>query len=229
PMAGGFNPLAAVPGETDEAWVQRWQRWFKGMDVQPQGLQWLAQAKQEGIETIPDLRKWLTKLERQGQIAAVSTLGLALNRLAASRALREWLEWPANRFDALPAGALFFACKNTGWDRRQLLAGVLFAALALPDVRLVVHGFPWKAVPAGLLRQHERLIVANGPLMPGSTTVLVASRPEQVDALLKRFLAGDAQLGENLALLGRGEGMVIAEGEVFFATWRDPGGRLPIR
>ncbi|MGH2537107.1 MAG: hypothetical protein ACRDHL_06915, partial [Candidatus Promineifilaceae bacterium] len=42
PMAGGFNPLAAVPGETDEAWVQRWQRWFKGMDVQPQGLQWLA-------------------------------------------------------------------------------------------------------------------------------------------------------------------------------------------
>ena len=29
-LANGFNPLAAVPGETEEALLQRWQRWFGG-------------------------------------------------------------------------------------------------------------------------------------------------------------------------------------------------------
>lgn len=223
-LVGGFNPLAAMPDETEEALVQRWQRWFQGMNVHPQGLQLLAQARQEGVEDIPALRKWLSKAERQGQVAAASSLGLALNRLMTSHSLREWLEWPTNRFDVLPAGALFFACKNSSWDRQQLLHGALLAALTMPEARLIIHGFPWRAVKAeALLRHHERTIITNGPLMPGSTTVLVQSLPQHTGKLVDRFLAGDAQLAENLALLQSGDGIILTEGSAVLTTWRNSG------
>lgn len=218
-LANGFNPLAAAPGETEAATVQRWQRWFQGMNVHPQGIQLLARAQQDGVEDIPGLRKWLKQVERQGHYTAVSSLGMALNRLTASRVLREWLEWPANRFDILPEGALFFACKGAGWDRQQLLQAVLLGAMQMKGVRLIVHGLPWKAVHAAHLGSQERIVVSNGPLLSNSVIILTECHAHGVAALASRFLASDACLGENLELLSRGEGIVIANDKVFFTAW----------
>lgn len=223
-LANGFNPLAAAPGETEEATVQRWQSWFQGMNVHPQGSQLLARAWQDGVEDIPSLRKWLKQAERRGQYAAVSSLGMALNRLTANRTLREWLEWPANRFEVLPEGALFFACKGTGWDRQQLLRAALLGAMPVAGARLIVHGFPWKTVDTAHLGSHEQIVVSNGPLLPNGVIILTECHPHGVAALATRFLARDARLGENLELLGRGEGIVIANNEVFFTTWQTKDG-----
>ncbi|HUM70109.1 MAG TPA: hypothetical protein PLK31_14840, partial [Chloroflexota bacterium] len=140
-LAGGFNPLAAAPGESGAALVQRWQQWFQGMNVHPQGIQLLAQAQQDGVGDMPGLRKWLKQVERQGHYAAVSSLGLALNRLTANRTLREWLEWPTNRYEILLEGALFFACQLTaGWERQQMVRAVLLGVGPVSGVRLVAHG-----------------------------------------------------------------------------------------
>ncbi len=222
-LTNGFNPLATVPGESEKELVERWQRWFQGMNVHPQGVALLAQARQEGVEDILGLRKWLKKAEREGQYVAASSLGLALNRLTSSRSLREWLEWPTNRFDILPAGALFFACKGLSWDRHQLLCGVLLAALAVPNARIIVHGFPWKMLKGDVLQRHERTIITNGPPLPDNTTILVENFPQHVATLTNRFLADDAQLGENLTLLGPGEGIALTEGEAVYTTWNSSG------
>ena len=219
-LANGFNPLAAAPGESEAALVQRWQRWFQGMNVHPQGIQLLTRAQREGVEDIPGLRKWLKQSERQGHYAAVSSLGMALNRLTASRTLREWLEWPANRFDILPAGALFFACKGSGWDRQQLLQAVLLGAMQVEGVRLIVHGFPGKAVRKARVGQQERIVVSNGPLLSNSAIILTECHAHGVAALASRFLASDACLSENLELLGRGEGIVITNDDVLFTAWQ---------
>ena len=218
-LANGFNPLAAVPGETWAAQLERWQRWFGGMNVHPQGVHLLAQAQAGGVTDILSLRKWLKQVERQGQTAAVSSLGLALNRLTANRSVCEMLEWPVNRFDILPVGALFFACKGTSWERQQLLRAVLLAAMQLPDVRLIVHGLPGKLLPASLIGNLARLMVSNGPLLPDAAAILTESQPQHLATLKKRFLADDALLGENLALLGCGEGIVIVDGTPFFTGW----------
>jgi hypothetical protein len=74
-----------------------------------------------------------------------------------------------------------------------------------------------------LLRHHERTIITNGPLMPGSTTVLVQSLPQHTGKLVDRFLAGDAQLAENLALLQSGDGIILTEGSAVLTTWRNSG------
>lgn len=218
-LANGFNPLAVVPGETEAALLQRWQRWFGGMNVHPQGVQLLARAQADGVVDIPSLRKWLKQVERQGQTAAVSSLGMALNRLTANRSLREWLEWPVNRFDILPAGALFFACKGTSWERQQLLRAALLAAMQMPDVRLIAHGLPGKVLPASLIGDLPRIVVSNGPLLPDAAIILTESHAQGLTALKKRFLANDVRLGENLELLRQGEGVVIVDGDPFFTTW----------
>lgn len=234
-LANGFNPLAVVPGETEAALVQRWQRWFQGMNVHPQGIQLLARAQSEGIGDIPALRKWLKQVERQGQSAttatepvlslpkysvqAVSSLGMALNRLTASRRLREWLEWPANRFEILPEGALFFACKGTSWEREQLLQAALLGALQVAGVRLIVHGLPGKAALMAQVGSQEQIVVSNGPRLPDSAIILTECHAHGAAALTSRFLTNDARLGENLEMLSRGEGIVIVEDGIFFTTW----------
>lgn len=218
-LASGFNPLAPVPGETEYALLQRWQVWFGGMNVHPQGVQLLARAQADGVVDMPSLRKWLKQVERQGQTAAVSSLGMALNRLTANRSLREWLEWPVNRFDILPAGALFFACKGTSWERQQLLRAALLAAMQLPDVRLIAHGLPGKVLPASLIGNVPRIVVSNGPLLPDAAIVLTESHAQGLTALKNRFLANDVRLGENLELLRQGEGIGIVDSEPFFTTW----------
>jgi hypothetical protein len=243
-LADGFNPLAAVPGESETELVARWQTWFGGMNVHPQGSQLLAQARQAGVEDMPGLRQWLKQVERRGQpmaqlpvdrangsgsaparypVQAISSLGMALNRLTAGRSLREWLEWPANRFDILPEGGLLFACKGNSWDRQQVLRAVLLAALQVKGVRLVLYGLPWQSVPLAHWERQAQVVVGNGPLMPHTTVVLTECHSHGLAALAGRFLAGDARLSENLALLGRGEGMVIANEEIFSTAWQTKG------
>jgi hypothetical protein len=224
-LGGGFNPLAAAPGESEAALVGRWQRWFAGMNVYPQGLRLLDQARRDGVEDVPGLRRWLRQQERHRPPAAVASLGLALSRLTAQRRLREWLEWPANRLAVLPAGALFLACRGTDWARRQLLRAVLLAVLPVAGVRLVVHSFPWQPDAWDEVDGPQQVLVSNGPRLPGSTVVLTDSQPAQTAILSERFLAGDGRWAENLALLGKGESLVVTERGITYATWLDLGQR----
>ena len=62
--------------------------------------------------------------------AAPPRLEAALGRLTADRQIRQWLEWPADRFAGLPQGALIFTCRGQEWARQQLLV----AAFGLPSV-----------------------------------------------------------------------------------------------
>ena len=218
-LVGGFNPLAAVPGENAECQIKRWQQWFQGMAVHPQGVQLLTQAHEAGVADFPSLRKWLKQQERGGHYTAVSSLNLALNRLTASRTLREWLEWPTNAYEILPEGSLFFACKATGWDRQQLLRSVLLSALQGAGVYLVVHGFPWQKTDVAYLNNQAAMVISNGLLLSDSTVVLTESHTQGVAALVKRFLGDDEWWGENLELLKREEGVVIGEDDVLFSTW----------
>jgi len=228
-LTDGFNPLAAVPGETDTEIIDRWQRWFQAMNVSAQGVALLPHAQQEGVTDIPALRKWLKSAERQGQAVnaanasyssqAVSSLNAALNRLTASRGLREWLEWPAKSFDGLPDSALLFACKGTAWDREQLLRAVLLAAYALKGVRLIVHGFSWKKTDEQDLAGQEQVVVGNGPLLPGSTVMLTECHAQGEAMIADRFLNGNALIQESLSLLTRGEGMILVDGQACFTSW----------
>jgi hypothetical protein len=238
-LADGFNPLAAVPGESESKLLGRWQTWFADMNVHPHSSTLLAQARQAGVGDIPGLRKWLQQVERRGRpgplpdgngngtgpvrywLPAVSSLNLALNRLTADRSLREWLEWPANRFEGLPEGGLLFACQGTSWDRQQVLRAVLLAACQVSGVRLVLYGLPWPAI--SIDRLASQVVIGNGPLLPAATVVLTESHDQGAAALAGRFLGGDARLQENLALLGRGEGLVVAGESLFFTAWTGQG------
>ncbi|RMD48668.1 MAG: hypothetical protein D6835_06135, partial [Candidatus Thermofonsia bacterium] len=218
-QAGGFNPLAAVPGESETALLARWQHWFGQMNVQPPGIQLLAQAQAAGVGDIPALQKWLKQVERQGQGTAAASLNLALNRLTASRTLRQWLEWPAAPCDILPDGALFFACKQSGWAQRQIVLAVLLAAMQIPGLRLIVNGLPGKLLAGTQVTALSRVIISNGPRLPGSAVVLTESHPRGQAVLQKQFLSGDARLGETLALLHPGESLVLIDGTPIWSTW----------
>jgi hypothetical protein len=232
--ATGFNPLAAVPGETAEATWRRWQCWFAGLNVPAQGIQLLAAARQAGVADMPALRKWLTKPEWQSPGfagAAVTSLEAALNRLTADPVLREWLEWsrPSQGLAGanLPGGALFFACAGRDWARQQLLRAALLGVMVVEGTRLIVHGFPWEGFEIGELQRHDQLIVTNGPRLPGSTVLLVESHPQGAAALAQRFLPGDARLQEHLELLGLGEALILSEERLVYTSWQLPAGRSP--
>jgi hypothetical protein len=230
-LSGGFNPLAAVPGENEAARLDRWRRWFEGMGVPSPGLSLLARAMDEGAADIPGLRKWLRRPENRLQQPASAGLVLALNRLAADPDLADWLAWPVNGYDILPAGALFFACRSESWAGQQLLRGVLLAALARPETRLVIHGFPWAAGDVELLVDDLQspagdrpVLVSNGPLLPDSTILLGQCSQVGAETLADRFLDADPLLVENLQLLGRHEVLVLGDGSagrrmVFPAAW----------
>lgn len=219
-QAGGFNPLAAVPGESETALLARWQHWFGQMNVQPPGIQLLAQAQAAGVGDIPALQKWLKQVERQGQGTATASLNLALNRLTASRTLRQWLEWPATPCDILPDGALFFACKQTSWAQRQIVLAVLLAAMQIPGLRLIVNGLPGTLLASTQVTALPWVIISNGPRLPGSAIVLTESHPRGQAVLQKRFLSGDARLGEALALLQPGESLIMTDGAPVWSTWQ---------
>jgi hypothetical protein len=223
-VATGFNPLAAVPGETAEVTLQRWQRWFARLNVPAQGIQLLASARQAGVEDMPALLKWLKSPDQAG--VAVTSLQAALNRLTADPVLREWLEWsrpsPGWGGANLPGGALFFACPGRDWARQQLLRAALLGVMAVEGTRLIVHGFPWEGFEIGELQRHDHLVVANGPRLPGSAVVLVENHPQGAAALAQRFWPGDARLQENLELLGPGEAIILSEKRMLYTTWHHP-------
>ena len=225
-LAGGFNPLAATPGETETALVQRWQRWFQGMSVHPQGIQLLAKAREEGVEDISSLQKWLKQVERQGHYAAVSSLRMALNRLTASRSMREWVMWPTNPWSQITDGALFFSCKGGGWERHHLLRAVLLAAAGQPEEKIIVHGFPWSVFGIEDIQRHEALVIGNGPPLAEAATVLVQSDPQLTIKLGQRSLDNDPLLVENLHLLQRGEGVLVQDQEIVFTTWLSRAGTV---
>ncbi|MCP4420212.1 MAG: hypothetical protein GY805_26705 [Chloroflexi bacterium] len=211
--------MAVAPGETEEETTRRWQQWFQGMNVHPHGIALLEQARADGVGDIPSLRKWLKRVARTGQYTAVSSLHNVLNRLMANRSLREWLEWPTNRFDVLPQGALFFACKGDTWARDQLLRAVLLAVSSIQNIRVIVHGYPWSASDFKMSAQISQMIVGNAPLLERSTVILTESHPRGGAMLTDQFMIEDAYLGENLELLSRGEGIIIADKDVLFTTW----------
>jgi hypothetical protein len=218
-LVGGFNPLAATPGETETALLQRWQRWFQGMSVHSQGVQLLVKAREDGVGDIPSLQKWLKQVERQGHYAAVSSLKLALNRLTAGRLLREWVMWPTNPWSQITDRAMFFSCKGGGWERHHLLRAVLLAAVGQPDKKIIVHGFPWSASGIEDIREHEALVIGSGPPLAEAATVLVQSDPQLTIKLGQRFLDNNPLLVENLHLLQRGEGILVQDRETVFTTW----------
>jgi hypothetical protein len=86
-------------------------------------------------------------------------------------------------------------------------------------VRLIVHGLPVKAMSTSYIGSQARIVVSNGPLLPDSAIILAECHTHGIAALTSRFLANDARLGENLEMLSRGEGIVIAGGDTFFTTW----------
>ncbi|HID54804.1 MAG TPA: hypothetical protein EYP41_22550 [Anaerolineae bacterium] len=222
-LATGFNPLTPVLGETEAETTLRWQHWFEGMNVHSEGIALLDQARQAGVEDILSLRKWVKQVERMGPSTAVTSLNMALSRLMSSRVLREWLEWPVNHFDILTGGALLFAVKGTDWARQQLLRAVCLGAVNVPNIRLVLHGFPWSHGAVAQLQSCERLCLSNAPLFDRAVIVLVENHVQHVAGLAQRFQADDMLLTENMHLLGRGEGVIISQKEPIFITWH-PGG-----
>ncbi len=218
----GFNPLALVPGETEAAMVRRWQQWFGGMNVHPQGLRLLADARQDGVGNLPGLRKWLKQQARQGHNTAVSSLEVALSRLTASRMIREWLEWPTNRFEGLPHGALFFACKQNSWARQQLIRAILLGAMQIPDVRIILNGFSCKDITDRSTGLPAQFILSNGPLLPDALPVIVTCSSSSAAILGKRFFGSDPAQIEMLQLLCSGESLVVSPFGPVKISWDPP-------
>ncbi len=221
-FTNGFNPLAPIPGETETAQLERWQRWFDGMQVQHQGVQMLGQAHADGVEDIPGLLKWLKREERQGLNTAVSSLKMALDRLTVNRTLRERLEWPANSMDILPEGLLFFACRASDWARQQILRSVLLSVIQFQDIRLILHGFTGDTLEEVSLLKPATAVLSNGPILPDSTVILTECHTRGVTRLVKCFFAGDSLWQENLELLHRGDAFVISKTTPVWMSWRRP-------
>lgn len=221
-VAGGLNPLAPVPGESEAETLQRWQRWFGDMGVHQDGLQLLSQGMTDGVNDVTSLQRWLQQPAQQHFAAAVSSLQAALRKLQADPTLREWLSWPTNVFAALPEGALFLTCQDAGWGRQQLLVAVGLAAAALAETRLVLHGFPWAAsgTAAADVAKERQVLVSNGPLLRRSTIVLTHAGPDAASKLARRFLSNDTLGEENLQLLREGEGMLVHRQASTFTSWR---------
>ncbi len=215
----GFNPLAAVPGENENARLVRWQRWFGEMQVHPDALKMLSLARIDGVEDIPSLIKWLKRAELQGQYAAVSSLKTALERLIATRTLREWLEWPTNPLEILPEGVLLFACKASDWARQQVLKAIFHSVMQVQDICLVIHGFNWDETTKLDSLKATNVVLSNGPLLPDSSVILTESHAQGAATLAKRFLSGDVLWKENLELLKRGEGVVVSKDVRFWTSW----------
>lgn len=228
-MAQGFNPLAALPGESAATMVPRWQRWFQGMNVHAADLQLLSQAQADGVGDIPSLHRWLKKMQREGKFLGQSSLRLeqpgsslaqALHRLMANHTLQEWLAWPVNQFDILSEGALFFSCQSNSWAGKQMLRAALFAAQQLPTCRLILHGYPWQAATNKNQLENQHVIISNGPLFPGSLPIITQCTAAEAHLLSKHLLQANPVQVETVQLLRKGEGMLLTKKGPLFTTWR---------
>jgi hypothetical protein len=222
----GFNPLAPLSSETAAATLRRWQHWFEGMGVYPAGLQVLEAAQKAGVADIPGLERWLERPEQQHRPEATHRIQAVLKRLLADPHLREWLSWPTHPFAGLQPGALLFACTAGSWARHQVLTAARLAALQIPGARLVLHGLPWQEWPANEPSDLGRAMVTNGPLSPAATVLLAASEPPGSAILARRFLRESEWWQESLQLLDHGEGIILDNGAVTLASWKNgPTGR----
>lgn len=210
----GFDPLAPVAGESEEGRRARRAAWLRQMGAHPAGLEMVATAP---LADLNALQKWLAAPAQQRQRVAAASLEGVLGRLLGDRRLRQWLEWPVNRYAILPGGALLFTCREQGWPQQQLLLAVLLAASALPGARLALHGLPWRQVALEALP--ETVIISNGPPLPAALPVLTACQPQHIPALAERYLGGDPVLTEYLHLLRPGEGVICHAQGVTHATW----------
>ncbi|MCB8975796.1 MAG: hypothetical protein H6657_00005 [Ardenticatenaceae bacterium] len=215
----GLNPLAPVPGESETELISRWQQWFGAMQVTPQGIELLVTARQDGVSDIPTLKKWLRSGIRKEQYLAATSLQLALERLTASRSLREQLEWAINPFERLPDQVLLFSCQNKGWAQEQLLFAMLLGIQTIANTRLILHGFPWLRLSRLECHGPHSIIASNGPLMADSTVILTASSENKIHAVVKKFLEGDAVWQENIELLGAKEGVIVSGNKKCWTSW----------
>jgi hypothetical protein len=190
------------------------------MNLQPQALPLLAQAREAGVGDIPGLQKWLKQAARRGEqrVPALSSLVLAFNRLTAEPNLRQWLDWPTDRFESLPAGTLIFACPATTWARQQLLRAVWLAVRQLPGVRLVLHGCPWLTVDRPISGQ---MVTSNGPLLAESVQILVGSEPAAAAKLAALFLNQDPLLAEALEILSPNQAILAQRDDIRLISWPD--------
>ena len=103
-----------------------------------------------------------------------------------------------------------------------MLLSVLLGALNSPDARLILHGIPWQDCQASL-PEDRAVFVSNGPVFPEGKQVLVRCHKAAAASLLgSRFFPDDAQMQENLHLLGMGEGVVVDQGKPIYTSWGDP-------
>ena len=217
----GFNPLAPLPDEPAEAQVARWQAWFQGMGLSPDGLHWLQEAYQAGVTELPALQKWLKRPHAQADENPISHLRWLVNRLLAEGQSRAWLEWQTNLFAHLPAGSLCVSCDGSDWVQGQLLRAVLLAVQAIAGIRLVLHGVKLMAgeVPA------DMSLITDTPLPSSPTTILlVASRVEQAQKIVGKVSGGGNWLAEYLQLLGSGEALCRQGERWVWTSWGRNGG-----
>ncbi|MCP4358147.1 MAG: hypothetical protein GY796_09060 [Chloroflexi bacterium] len=221
--ASGFNPLAAVPGETEAQTIRRWQDWFSHMGVHRSNLPPLAEAFNQGAREIGALRRWLDEPGQQIRQDVTASLARRLETFLETRTIREWVDWPDNPFRLLPEGVLLFACECSSWERQQLLNAVLLGAFNSAGARLILHGIPWRELRLNYwLLNSKTIITSNGPLFPDGRVVLVRCEKAEAAALLaNRFFPEDPQLRENVHLLQRGEGILINKSTPIYTAWND--------
>ena len=222
----GFNPLAPVPGETEAQTVERWQTWFAGMGCGGQARALLAEAYEEGVRDINQLRRWLeqpTRLLTEGN--GLANLQTALRRLLVGASVRDWLEWPTNLFTTLGTKPLLFACPADHWGREQLLKAMFLGVQASGQTRLIVSGMKIKS--EDIQEPGTALLMGNGPRLPGATTVLTTTLAGQVEILLAQLGCGQesspAVLQEVIELLPSGDGVVLATTGPIGVSWGQSG------
>lgn len=97
----GFNPLARLPGGSDEAQLGRWRGWLAGLGVKPEGLDLLACARGEGVKTVPELCRWFEQEVRLSAGRPARQALAVLQKRLAPPLVREWLDWPEPLWRAL--------------------------------------------------------------------------------------------------------------------------------
>ena len=210
----GFNPLARVDGESKGDRLKRWQAWFASMNVHSDCNHLLAAAYEDGVDNLPTLRHWLNNHQHQIQQVPVASLASVLNRLLTDVRLREWFEYPQTNDAMFPHGTFLFCCQAATTTRQYILQSVLLAALANPQHRIVLHGFPFtNAVDFQALND---AVVSNYSTVDYALTVLV--KQEDVDEILNDHPAieQDKYLQENIWLLREGEAVAIQGVDAFF-------------
>lgn len=218
--ARGFNPMNPLPSEEPANTVERWQAWFAGFGLRSDALDLLPEAFNNGIRSVTQLNKWLIT-KRASHFAQVEAFSVILEQILTAPELGVWLKQPDDYFADFPnGGSLIFTINvQNKWENKHMIRAILLAALNMPNLRLVLHAYPlWDKFDTGAFNGH-RVMISNGPLLPGSTCILVTCQPDKVSTLSRRFLKSDPILAENLQLLRMGDGIVVSNGDITFTTW----------